>query len=125
MTRFQLDTGIASDYINRRHGVFERVRSEVAKGNRIGIGVPVLAELVAGIEHSKSRDRNMQRLRSVLASLKIWPFDAPAAFERWRGDCRRQRRGGRGFSLAVIPCSGRQALVSTPNSHALPSYANR
>jgi tRNA(fMet)-specific endonuclease VapC len=84
MTRFLFDSTIASDYFNRRHGVFERARSEVAKGHRIGIGVPVLAELVAGIEHSQSRDRNMQRLTSLLATLKLWPFDPPAAFEYGR-----------------------------------------
>lgn len=84
MTRFLLDTNIASDYINRRYGVFGRARSEVAKGNRIGIGLPVLAELVAGIEHSKSRDRNMQRLKTGLASLRLWQFDEVAAFEYGR-----------------------------------------
>ena len=63
MMRFLLDMGIASDYINRRHGVYERAQAEVAKGNPIGIGVPILAELVFGIERSQSRDRNMQRLR--------------------------------------------------------------
>ena len=50
MTRFLLDSGIAGDYVQRRPGVFARARSEVAAGNPIGIGVPVLAELVAGIE---------------------------------------------------------------------------
>ncbi len=84
MTRFLLDRGIASDYVNHRHGVFERARREVARGNRIGIGLPVLAELVAGIEHSNTRDCNMQRLRSALATLKLWPFDPPAAFEYGR-----------------------------------------
>jgi tRNA(fMet)-specific endonuclease VapC len=68
MTRFLLDTNSASDYINRRHGVFERARDEVAKGNPIGIGIPVLCELVAGIEHSDSRDRNMKSLRAALSS---------------------------------------------------------
>src|SRR3712207_4956852 len=81
MRRFLLDSGIASDYINRRRGVFERARVEVSRGNRIGIGIPVLAELVAGIERSSSRDRNLQRLRHVLPTLKLWPFDEDAAFE--------------------------------------------
>ena len=81
MSRFLLDTGIASDYINRRHGVFERTRAEVAKGHIIGIGLPVLAELVAGIEHSASRDRNMKSLKTALASLRLWPFDPAAAYE--------------------------------------------
>src|SRR5437870_4738145 len=62
MRRYLLDTGIAADYINRRHGVYERARAEVARGNRIGISVPVLAELYYGIEFSESREKNMQRL---------------------------------------------------------------
>lgn len=59
MTRFLLDTGIAADFIDRRRGVYERARHEIAHGNRIGIGMPVLAELVYGVERSASRDRNM------------------------------------------------------------------
>jgi tRNA(fMet)-specific endonuclease VapC len=84
MTRFLLDTNSASHYINKRHGVWERARLEVTKGNPIGIGVPVLAELVAGIEHSNSRDRNLKALKAALPSLKLWPFDAAAAFEYGR-----------------------------------------
>ena len=56
----------------------------MAKGNPIGIGVPVLAELVFGIERSRSRDRNLQRLQAALPSLKLWPFDPAAAFEYGR-----------------------------------------
>jgi tRNA(fMet)-specific endonuclease VapC len=84
MKRFLLDSGIVGDYIERRHGVFERARVEVAKGNPIGLGVPVVAELVAGIERSGSRDRNMQSLKTAMVSLKLWPFDLSAAFEYGR-----------------------------------------
>jgi tRNA(fMet)-specific endonuclease VapC len=66
MTRFLLDSGAAGDYINRRDGVFERAKAETSHGNRIGVGLPVLAELASGIERSASRDRNMQRLRTAL-----------------------------------------------------------
>lgn len=84
MTRFLLDSGIASDFINRRAGVYDRARQAVAKGSAIGIALPVLAELVAGIERSSSRDRNMKSLRSALSALKLWPFDLLAAFEYGR-----------------------------------------
>lgn len=84
MRRFLLDTGIASDFIDRRHGVYERARQEAGQGNPIGIGIPVLAELVYGIEWSASRDRNMQRLRAALPAWKVWPFDQPASFEYGR-----------------------------------------
>ncbi|HEV3436084.1 MAG TPA: type II toxin-antitoxin system VapC family toxin [Gemmata sp.] len=84
MSRFLLDSGIASDYINRRNGVYERARAEVQRGNSVGIGVPVLAELVSGIERSASRDRNFQALQIGLISLRLWPFDRSAAFEYGR-----------------------------------------
>jgi tRNA(fMet)-specific endonuclease VapC len=84
MRRFLLDTGIAGDFINRRRGVFERARDEVRRGNPVGIGIPVLAELAYGVEQSASRERNMQRLRKALASWRVWPFDDRAAFEYGR-----------------------------------------
>jgi tRNA(fMet)-specific endonuclease VapC len=84
MRRFLLDSGIASAYINRRHGVFEQARAEVAKGNPIGIGIPILAELISGIERSASRDRNMKSLQAALGAWKLWPFDVAAAFEYGR-----------------------------------------
>src|SRR4051812_46763812 len=84
MRRFLLDTGIVGDYVNRRHGVFERARDEVAKGNRIGIAVPVLAELFFGIELSASREKNLQRLHAALATLTVWPFAEEAAEEYGR-----------------------------------------
>ncbi len=34
MRRFLLDTGIASDFINRRHGVFEHAQHEVSRPTR-------------------------------------------------------------------------------------------
>jgi hypothetical protein len=45
MKRYLLDTNAAGHYINRRHGVRERAMAEVARGNRIGICVPVLGGL--------------------------------------------------------------------------------
>jgi predicted nucleic acid-binding protein len=83
MKRFLLDTGVAGDFIDRRHGVYERAREEVAKGNRIGIGIPVLAELAYGIELSKSRDRNVQSLQTALAVWKVWPFDETGGVRVW------------------------------------------
>jgi tRNA(fMet)-specific endonuclease VapC len=84
MRRYLLDTGIASDYINRRNNVFERAREEVARGNRIGICAPVLAELLFGIELSATRERNLQRLHLAVSTLTVWPFDEQAAGEYGR-----------------------------------------
>lgn len=56
MTRFLLDTGIAGLYLARKQGVFERAEAEIARGNRVGIAGPVLAELAFRAEGSPKRD---------------------------------------------------------------------
>ncbi|MBY0459275.1 MAG: type II toxin-antitoxin system VapC family toxin [Gemmataceae bacterium] len=84
MPRFLLDSGIASDYVDRRNGVYDRARAETLRGNRVGTAVPVLAELVSGIERSSSRERNLRALQLVLGAWRLWPFDEAAAFEYGR-----------------------------------------
>src|SRR5208282_4637765 len=84
MRRYLLDTNAAGDYINRRHGVRERAMSEVTRGNRIGICMPVLAELWFGVENSATRERNLQRLMAAVADWTIWPFEMEAAKEYGR-----------------------------------------
>jgi tRNA(fMet)-specific endonuclease VapC len=79
MKRYLLDTNAAGHYINRRRGVRERAMAEVARGNRIGICVPVLGELWFGVENSASRDRNLQRLLAAVGDWTVWPFDSAAA----------------------------------------------
>jgi tRNA(fMet)-specific endonuclease VapC len=79
MRRYLLDTGIAQDFINRRHGVRERVDAERHLGHRIGICTPVLGELWSGVEGSASRERNLQRLQVALSRLVVWPYTNEAA----------------------------------------------
>lgn len=94
MRRYLLDTGIASDYISRRLGVFERAKEEIARDARIGIGMPVLAELYFGIELSASRERNLGRLRVALTKLTAWPLTESAA-EQYGLLAAELRRAGR------------------------------
>jgi tRNA(fMet)-specific endonuclease VapC len=84
MRRFILDTGIAGMYLDRKKGVFERAAAEIAKGNRIGIAAPVLAELAYRAEGSPHRDRNLLRLRQALDVWKLWLADADTLFEYGR-----------------------------------------
>src|SRR5437588_11810166 len=84
MRRYLLDTNAAGHYINRRRGVRERAMAEVARGNRIGICVPVLGELWFGVENSASRDLNLQRLMVAIADWTIWPYEIAAAQEYGR-----------------------------------------
>jgi tRNA(fMet)-specific endonuclease VapC len=84
MTRFILDTGIAGLYLDRKRGVFERAEVEVAKGNRVGIALPVLAELAYRAEGSPKRERNLLRLRQALEVWKLWLADTETAFQYGR-----------------------------------------
>jgi tRNA(fMet)-specific endonuclease VapC len=88
-----LDTGIAGDFIDRRRGVFERARREVTGGNRVGIGMPFLAELAYGVQLSISRDRNMRSLRTAVHAWTVSPFNEKAAFEYGRLAAKLRRIG--------------------------------
>lgn len=81
MRRYLLDTGIAGDYVFRRHDVHLRVRDAFLHGDHIGICFPVLGELWAGMELSVSRQANVARMKHALAKLRIWPFERQAAEE--------------------------------------------
>jgi tRNA(fMet)-specific endonuclease VapC len=123
MKRFLLDTGPAQDFINRRHGVQERVDEERHRGNRIGICVPVLGELWAGVEGSVSRDRNEQRLRHALSRLIVWPYTNEAAgeFGRIFAELRRMGRPMQQIDIQVAAIAfslGNCTVVSVDNDLA-------
>jgi tRNA(fMet)-specific endonuclease VapC len=84
MRRFLLDTKPAQDFNNNRNGVRQRADAERRQGNRIGICMPVLGELWAGIGGSDTREQNLQRMRHGLSRLLIWPYDEAAAIEYGR-----------------------------------------
>jgi tRNA(fMet)-specific endonuclease VapC len=120
MRRYLFDTGIASDYLNRRNGVYERAREEIGRGNRIGIGIPVVAELWYGVEYSATRDRNADRLRRGLADFVVWPFEQAAA-ERYGWLRAELRRLGRPMQVpdimiaAIALTLGNTIVVSKDN----------
>ena len=82
--RYVLDSGIAADLIARRGPVPARVRAARARGGRVGLCTPILAELVGGILHSNNPEGNLALLRQRTAPLLLWPFDEPAAYEYGR-----------------------------------------
>jgi tRNA(fMet)-specific endonuclease VapC len=91
--RHLLDSGIAQDFQDGRHGVRARADSERHRGHRIGICVPVLGELWAGVEGSASRDRNLRTLRRALSRLFLWPYSTEAAEEYGRVFAELRRAG--------------------------------
>ncbi len=82
--RYLLDTNIASRFISHNELIVERAAAAGKRGNRIGIAIPVLAELFAGIEASRKKDENRAKLKRALRRLVVWPFDRAAAEEYGR-----------------------------------------
>ena len=93
MTRYLLDSGIASDYIHRRLGVRERAQRLVRQGHQIGIGTPVLGEMLGGILASATRERNLATLQRNLGRFRLWPFDTAAARENDKLWAKLRQRG--------------------------------
>ena len=81
MKRYLLDTGVAADFVFRRKHVPESVEKLVQSGSRVGVCTPVLGELWAGVEYSKTQHRNRHRLIIALERLVVWPYDEQAAEE--------------------------------------------
>lgn len=81
MKRYILDSGIVTDLINHRNGVEKKAATAFKRGARIGIGTPVLGELLAGLRNSASRKKNEARLERFLAQVALWPYDEAAARE--------------------------------------------
>ena len=117
MKRFLLDTGAAGDYIHRR-GVYERVRAAVLQGDRVGVGLPVLAESWYGVENSSTRVRNAERLRRVLPELIVWPLTEQATelYGRIAAELRRTGRpiGTMDMLIAAIALTlGNTTVISS------------
>jgi tRNA(fMet)-specific endonuclease VapC len=117
MSCYLFDTGIASDYINRRNGVFERAREAVARGHQIRIGTPVLGELRYGVEASATRERNLQSFRRAVSTWTLRPFDHVAAEEYGRVAAKLRRIGRPMQSIdiqiaAIALCLGNCTVVS-------------
>ena len=123
MRRFLLDTNAAGDLIEKRGKTPDRAREARRKGGRIGIAMPVLAELYYGVEFSASRDKNLQRLRRALSNLTIWPFDenSAAEFGRLRAELRRRGRPMQVIDMmiaAVALSLGNCTVISTDSDLA-------
>lgn len=93
MSRFLLDSNAVQDCLYKRRGVHERVREARLAGHKLGTGLPVVAELYAGVENSHTRDHNLPILNRGLSLFRLWPFTLEAAREYGRLWAELQRRG--------------------------------
>src|SRR5262245_20242425 len=118
MRRFLLDTGRAGHYVHRRKGVFEHAQWRAARGDHLGICVPVLGELYFGVEYSQTRARNLKRLLAALSTFTIWPFteEAGAKYGKIAAHLERTGRPMQQVDIQVAAIAltlGRCTVVST------------
>jgi tRNA(fMet)-specific endonuclease VapC len=118
MRQYLLDTGIAQHFINGRRGVRKQVDEHRKRGAHIGICIPVLGELWAGVEGSNTRDKNATHLRHGLGRLVIWPYTPQAAkeFGRLMAELRRIGRPMQQIDVQIAAIAltlGRCTVVTT------------
>jgi tRNA(fMet)-specific endonuclease VapC len=129
MKRYLLDTNSASAYIFRRRGVRERAMQARADGAKIGIGLPVVAEILAGIEYSTSRDKNLDIVNRHLQLFLLWPFTLESAriYGRLYAETRRAGRTMQTMNLLIASIAlslGNCTVVSNDSDmQAVPGLA--
>ena len=103
MKRYLLDTNAAGDCVFRRKGMHDRVRQAKARGAMIGVAMPVVAELLGGVENSASRDKNLDIVNRHLHLFRIWPLTIEAArvYARLFAETRRAGRTMQTMDLLI------------------------
>jgi len=79
MRKYLLDSNAANLFIYRRCGVYERAIRERKTGAVIGTAIPVVGEVLGGVEYSSSREFNLPIVEGELQLLRIWPYDLTSA----------------------------------------------
>ena len=118
MKRYLLDSNAVTAFLGRREPFAERVRQAKRRNRPVGTCEPVVAELLFGIELSRSRDRNLVRLTAGLRLLRCWPLDRRASetFGRLAADLKRRGRPMQTIDMllaAVALSLGNAAVVTT------------
>jgi tRNA(fMet)-specific endonuclease VapC len=78
--RYILDSNAVSDLTHDRRGVWQKALLAKARGAKLGTCPPVIGELLAGIEGSQSKERNLSEIKLSLRGLTIWPYHTAEAF---------------------------------------------
>lgn len=118
--RILLDSNAITSLMGNRQPVTHRVEAARRKGIRIGTCEPVVAEILAGIERSVTRDENLVRFRRCLSGLSCWPLDRAASeiYGRLAAELRRTGRPMQTIDmmLAAIALSLGDCTVVTTDS---------
>ncbi len=81
MSKYLLDSNAVADCLFQRRGVDQRVIRARSQGHVIGTALPIVAEILGGIEFSATRDRNPLILNCKLSLFRLWPFTLDVARE--------------------------------------------
>ncbi len=84
MSKYLLDSNAVADCIFQRRGVDQRAILARRQGHVIGTALPVVAEILGGIEYSQTRERNLPILNRKLALFRLWPLTLDVAREYGR-----------------------------------------
>ncbi len=93
MVRFLFDTNAVGDCIWGRRTIDRKISDARRQGHIVGTTPAVIAELLAGIESSVSRERNMLCFERGRSLFRLWPFTLEAAREYGRVFAELRRRG--------------------------------
>jgi predicted nucleic acid-binding protein len=117
MKRYILDSGIVSLILDHTEPVFSRFREARRQGHRLGIGTPVLGELLAGLKGSRTEQVNRQKLDKLLRVVKTWDYASKAAeqFAELRAHTKLtgRRVGDLDLQTAAIARTFRRCVVVT------------
>ena len=84
MSKYLLDSNAVADCIFQRRGVDQRAMLARRQGHVIGTALPVVAEILGGIEYSQTRERNLLILNRKLSLFRLWPLTLEVAREYGR-----------------------------------------
>ena len=93
MSKYLLDSNAVADGIFQRRGVDQRVMQARRQGHVIGTALPVVAEILGGIEFSATRDRNLLICHRQLSLFRLWPLTLEVAGEYGRLFAELRRKG--------------------------------
>jgi len=77
--RFLLDSNAVNDLMRRQDNVLGNYTDARRGGFRVGTCEPIVAEILAGLEMSSTRDANLDQFRRTLNEITCWPLDRAAS----------------------------------------------
>lgn len=75
MKRFLLDTNQLSEAVRGNAALLDRMTSRRLAGDRLGVSLPVLCEIEAGLAGLDNPQKYSKTFDQLMSELRIWPMD--------------------------------------------------